>query len=190
MKLSIKKILATAMAAAMVLSAAPVVANAATSKTEATEPTAQKDTTADKTTGAKGVSEVNVNTNTSGKATLTSVEVSSKKSVTVPSKVVIDGVTYTVTKIGANTFKGETVKKVTLPSTITAIGSKAFSGVKSLKTITLKTTKKVSVSKDAFKGVSTKGMTITVPKKMSAKNYKALVKSLKKAGFKGKIKKA
>lgn len=189
MKLSIKKALAAAMAAAMVLTAAPVAVYAADSKTVATEPTAQKDVAADES-NAKGVSEVSANTNASGKAILTSVVVSNKKSVTVPSKVTINGVEYTVTKIGANTFKGETVKKVTLPSSITSLGSKAFSGVKGLKTIKINTTKKVSVSKTAFKGVSTKGITITVSKKMSAKNYKALKKALKAAGFKGKIKKA
>lgn len=181
--------MATAMAAAMVLTAAPVVANAADSKTTATEPATNKDVEADKS-NAKGVEAVSANTNTSGKATLTTIEVSNKKAVTVPSKVVIDGVSYTVTKLGANVFKGETVKKVTLPSSITSLGSNAFTGVKGLKTIKISATSKVSVSKTAFKGVSTKSMTITVTKKMSKKNFKALKAALKKAGFKGTIKQA
>ncbi len=189
MKNSFKKILASVMAAAMVFTAAPVVANAAGSKTEATETKTQKNVDVD-TSNAKGVENVTANTNKSGKATVTEIVVKSTKAVTVPSLVTIDGVKYTVTKLGSNAFKGETVKKVTLPSSITSIGSKAFSGVKSLKTIKINATKKVSVDKNAFKGVNTKKLTITVNKKMSKKNYNALVKSLKKAGFKGKIKKA
>lgn len=187
MKLSIKKILATAMAAAMVLSVSPAVANAADSKTTATEPTSQTNAEAEKS-NAKGVETVAANTSASGKATVTEITVSNKKAVTVPSKVTVNGVVYTVTKLGANAFKGETVKKVTLPSSITSLGSKAFTGVKGLKTVKISTTKKVSVNKAAFKGVNTKGITITVSKKMSKKNLKALKASLKKAGFKGKVK--
>ena len=59
-----------------------------------------------------------------------------------------------------------------------------------MKTITFNTTKKVTVSKTAFQGVDTKKMTIKVSKKMSAKNYAALKKALKAAGFKGTIRKA
>lgn len=189
MKHSIKKILAATLAAAMVFTVAPAPVFAAGSKTEAVEPQKQSDAVVEES-NAKGIESITANTTKSGKATLTEIEVTSKKSVTVPSKVTIDGVEYTVTKLGANAFEGETVKKVTLPKSITSLGAKAFSGVKGLKTIKINATKSVKVAKTAFKGVNTKNITITVNKKMSKKNYNKLVKALKAAGFEGKIKKA
>jgi len=45
----------------------------------------------------------------------------------------------------------------------------------------------VKIKKAAFKGVSTSKMTIKVTS-MSKSEYKAFVKQLKKAGYKGKVK--
>lgn len=131
------------------------------------------------------------------------------KTVTIPDKVEIDGVTYKVTKvddgafkgcsklktvsipknvteIGKNAFKGcSSLTKVTLPSKVTKIGANAFNGCKKMKTITIKSTKLTSksIASGAFKGLS-KNVTIKVPKKQ----LKAYKKLFKKKGFKGKVK--
>ena len=123
------------------------------------------------------------------------------KTVSIPATVTIDGVTYKVTKIADNAFKGnKTVTKVTVGSNIKTIGKNAFSGAtklqmvtigknvtkieanafkgcKKLKTIKITSTKLSSktVSKNAFKGL-TKATTIKVPKKKLAA-YKKLLKS-------------
>ena len=84
------------------------------------------------------------------------------------------------------------VKKLTIPATITIqgkkytvteIGSKAFSGCKNLKQVTIKSKKITKIGKNAFKNVSKKAV-VKVPKSKK-KVYKKL---LKKAGYKGKVK--
>ena len=131
------------------------------------------------------------------------------KTVTIPDKVKIDGVTYKVTKVDDGAFKGNktvtTVKipstvatigkdafkgcvaltKITLPSKCTKIGANAFNGCKKMKTITIKSTKLTSksIASGAFKGLS-KSVTIKVPKKQ----LKAYKKLLKQKGFKGTVK--
>ena len=74
-----------------------------------------------------------------------------------------------------------------LPASIKTIGAQAFTGAKSVKTIVIKSAS-VKVAKTAFKGVNTKKMTIKVSG-MSAKQLKAFKAQLKKAGFKGTVKK-
>ena len=104
------------------------------------------------------------------------------------SKVVVDGVSYKVTAIGAKAFANATkATTVTLPASIKTIGAQAFTGAKSVKTIVIKSAS-VKVDKTAFKGVDTKKMTIKVSG-MSAKQLKAFKAQLKKAGFKGTVKK-
>ena len=182
----VKKLLVGILAGTMVLGSVTTAFAATGSATVAPQPEKQTEATAEKT--STGIVPT-VNTKADGTATITEIEKTSKKTVTVSSKVTVDGVEYKVTKISEGTFAN--CKKMTsavLPSTVTSIGSKAFAGASKLKTIKLSTTKKVTVSKTAFKGVDTKKMTIKVSKKMSAKNLKALKKSLKAAGYKGKIK--
>ena len=104
-----------------------------------------------------------------------------KGSVTIPAAVTIDGVTYKVTSIAANAFKGnKKITKVTIGKNIEKIGKNAFYGCKKLSSITFKTTKlKASkVGKNAFKGVKAK-VTVKMPKN-KAKDYK---KWLKKKGI-------
>lgn len=104
-----------------------------------------------------------------------------KGSVTIPATVTIDGVTYKVTSIAANAFKGnKKITKVTIGKNIEKIGKNAFYGCKKLSSITFKTTKlKASkVGKNAFKGVKAK-VTVKMPKN-KAKDYK---KWLKKKGI-------
>ena len=110
---------------------------------------------------------------------------------TVPSKVTAKGVTYTVTVIKAKAFakKAKKAKKIVIPATIKRVNKKGFTGTKKLKTIIVKGTKSFTVKKGAFKKVNSKKITVKVNKKMKAKEFKKLKKNLKKAGFKGKIKK-
>ena len=130
-----------------------------------------------------------------------------KGTVTVPLEVTIDGVTYKVTSIADNAFKGnKKLKKVVVGSNITSIGKNAFAGCtsltsitigknvtkigknaftgcKKLKSITIKTKKLTTktVKKGAFNGISKK-VVVKVPKS-KYKTYKKLLpaKGLKKA---------
>lgn len=185
----IKKVLVGVMAATMMLGSVSTAFAAVGSATVSVEPEKQSGVKAEKT--STGITPT-VNTRADGTATVTEVKKTSKKSVTISKTVTVDGVDYKVTKVAAGTFDNCTkVKTITLPSTITTIGSEAFTGVSStLKTIKINSTETVTVSKNAFKDVDTKKMTITVTKKMSSKDYKALKKALKAAGFKGTIKRA
>ena len=123
------------------------------------------------------------------------------KKVTVPATVEVGGVTYkvtaiaegafknnkkltsvtinkNVTTIGADAFSGCTkLKSIVIPKNITTIGKNAFGGCKKLTKITISSTKltKKNISKNAFKGISSKA-TIVVPKKKVAA-YKSLFRS-------------
>ena len=170
----IKKVLVGITAATMMFGSVCTAYAATDSATVAPAPEKQTNVKADN--GAK------VSTAANGTATVT------KKSVTVASKVVVDGVSYKVTAIGAKAFANATkATTVTLPASIKTIGAQAFTGAKSVKTIVIKSAS-VKVDKTAFKGVDTKKMTIKVSG-MSAKQLKAFKAQLKKAGFKGTVKK-
>jgi hypothetical protein len=122
--------------------------------------------------------------------TVTSVKKTKKKTVTLSSKITVDGLKYTVTNVGARAFKNATeATKIVIPSTIKRVNRFAFSGLsKTVKTIQFNTTTAPEIAKSAFKGTSTKNITITVTKKMSSKEYAKFKKALKAAGFKGTIK--
>lgn len=103
-----------------------------------------------------------------------------KKSVVIPSSITQNGTTYKVTSISAKAFKKDKkLKKIVIPSTVTSIGKQAFYGCKSLKNVTIKTTKLTSksIGSKAFKGLNRKA-TIKVP----AKKYKLYKSVLKKKG--------
>ena len=70
------------------------------------------------------------------------------------------------------------LKSVVLHSGITWIGEKAFQGAKNLKTITIQGNLK-GVGKNAFKDVNKK---VVFKIKASEKNYKKIVKLIKKSG--------
>lgn len=91
----------------------------------------------------------------------------------------------------------KSIKTKTVPNTVskkgktykvTTISKYAFKGCKKLKTIKVKSKYLRTVQKGAFKGLKTKKMTVKVTKKMSKANFKHLKSKLRKAGFKGKIK--
>ncbi len=177
---AMKKVLACAIAAALTLGTVNVASAATESPVVSVKPEKKEDVK---------VSVGKVDTKKDGTAAIATIK--NKKTVTISANVTVDGVKYAVTTIKANAFKNATkVTKVTLPKTIKVINKNAFAGAKKLKTITLKGTKSITVKKGAFKGLKTKKMTIKVSKKMSKKQLTKLKKALKKAGFKGKVKKA
>ena len=172
----IKKVLVGITAATMMFGSVCTAYAATDSATVAPAPEKQTNVKADN--GAKVSTAANVK----------ALPKTTKKSVTVASKVVVDGVSYKVTTIGAKAFANATkATTVTLPASIKTIGAQAFTGAKSVKTIVIKSAS-VKVAKTAFKGVNTKKMTIKVSG-MSAKQLKAFKAQLKKAGFKGTVKK-
>jgi hypothetical protein len=80
-------------------------------------------------------------------------------------------------------------KTFVLSKTVTRLEEKSLSGLKNVKTITIKTKEKMSISKYTFKGISKSKLAkvkVKVNKKMSKKNFKKLKKSLQKAGIKSK----
>ena len=83
---------------------------------------------------------------------------------------------------------GVSFKKDGVKYTVNKIAKNAFKGCKKLKKITYKGKVALTVQKGAFSGLKTKKITFKVTKKMSKANFKKLKKNLKKAGFKGKIK--
>lgn len=97
------------------------------------------------------------------------------KSVTVPSTVKVDGISYKVTSVDANAFSGcKNLQKVVLGTNITKVSANTFSKCSGLKTIVIKSTKLTSenLSKTAFKGISSKTV-IKVPKN-KVKTYQKL----------------
>lgn len=105
----------------------------------------------------------------------------SSKTIKVPAKVKVNGVSCTVTAIGKNAFKGfSKATKVTIPKNITKVDANAFAGCKKLKTIDIKNAK-IKVAKNAFKGANTKA-TVKVPaavkkKKASKKKFEKMMKA-------------
>lgn len=131
--------------------------------------------------GTKGTYKVVSADTTNPTVAFTGVTDKKAASITIPKKITVDNIEYTVTAIADNAFKGNSkIKKVTVSTNITSIGKNAFANCKNLKTITIKSTSLKSVGKNALKGISKKAV-IKVPKK----KYKAYKKLFaKKTGFK------
>ena len=87
------------------------------------------------------------------------------KTVAIPDKVTIDGITYKVTSIAANALKNnKTVTTVTIGKYVTTIGSGAFSGCSKLKKITIGKSVTTIGSKAFYKCTSL--TSITIPSKV------------------------
>ncbi|MEJ8754911.1 leucine-rich repeat domain-containing protein [Coprococcus sp. HCN-4056] len=100
------------------------------------------------------------------------------KKLTIPSTVKVGGVTYKVTAVASQVFKGnKNLTNITIGRGITKIGNEAFSGCKNLKKITVTAGNLTTIRKSAFKGINKKA-TITVKGTKKAKT--ALKKQLKK----------
>ncbi len=105
------------------------------------------------------------------------------KTVKVPDKVTIDGITYKVTSIANNAFaNNKKVTKVVIGKNITSIGKNAFKKCAKLKTIEIKSTKLSKIGANAFYGA--KKLT-----KITLKTTKLTKKSIGKNALKGTNKK-
>jgi hypothetical protein len=103
------------------------------------------------------------------------------KTITIPATVKVDGITYKVTGIADNAFKGsKKLTKVTIGKNVTKIGKNAFSGCKNLKKLTITAGKLKTISKNAFKGINKKAA-ITLKGTKKAKT--TLKKKLKKSSI-------
>ncbi len=99
---------------------------------------------------------------------------------TVPATVKINGYSFKVTAVGAKAFSGcKKLKSVTIGKNVATVGSKAFYRAKALKKITFKGKGLKKIGKSALKGIGKKAV-IKVPKARK-KAYKKLMG--KKAGF-------
>lgn len=110
----------------------------------------------------------------------------STKTVTVPSAVKIDGVSYKVTSIAASAFRNnKKLTRVVIGNNIVSIGKNAFKGCENVKTIKIKSTHLTSgsIAEDAFADIP-EDATIKVPKS----KYKAYLKLLRKKGLSRKVK--
>lgn len=109
-----------------------------------------------------------------------------KEKISIPKSIVKDGVTYKITSIADNAFKGnKKVKSITVPVSVKKIGKNVFYNCKNLKTIVIKSKKLNSknVHAKAFRGIA-KGTVI----KVSASKYKAYKKLFKKKGLNAQVK--
>nr|MBP3598745.1 leucine-rich repeat protein [Eubacterium sp.] len=111
----------------------------------------------------------------------------SKKTITaanIPATIKIDGITYKVTSIAKNAFKGcKKLKSVTIGKNVKKIAAKAFWGCSVLKKLTIQSTKlkEKNIGSKAF-GKTRKKMIVKVPKKQF-KTYKKML--LKRGVSKG-----
>ena len=105
----------------------------------------------------------------------------SKKTITIPDYVQIDGIKYKVASIKANAFKNCTkMTKVVIGKNIKSIGKNAFKGCKALKQINIKSTVvNQNNVKTTLLSQITKKTTVTVPKS-KYNSYKNIIKKLKK----------
>ena len=145
---------------------------------------------------------------TVGEVKVTGLKKKSLKKIKIAANVKIDGVSYKVTSIAKNAFKGnKKITKATIGKNVVSIGNNAFAKCKKLKQVTINSKKLKKIGKGAFakdkklnkiiikssklskvgknfvKGASKK-LVIKVPKKKKAKYAKKFVN----AGFKGKVK--
>lgn len=97
-------------------------------------------------------------------AEFVSVKNKKSKTVNIPEKISVDGLTYKVVKIANEAFKNnKSVTKIKISKTVTVVGKEAFRGCKKLKSITI-SENVTSVEKKAFYGC-TALTKVTLPKK-------------------------
>ncbi len=105
---------------------------------------------------------------------------SKSKKVKIPSKINVNGTSFTVIGIANNAFKNyKKLTEVTIPASVKSIGSGVFMNCKSLKKVTIQG-KSFKVGKNSFKGTSPKLK--VKAKKMTAKQRNTLQKNIRKKG--------
>lgn len=124
---------------------------------------------------------------TKGTVTVVKAKNKKQKTITIPATVNINGYDFKVTSIANNAFKKNTkLKSAVIGANVKTIGKEAFSGCKSLKTITVKSKVVSKVNKNAFKGINKKAK-IKLPK-MSSNKFKKYKKKFEKKGQAGTVK--
>ncbi|MCD7826135.1 MAG: leucine-rich repeat protein [Clostridiaceae bacterium] len=127
------------------------------------------------TAGSLKVKVTNAATDGKGTVQVTAPKSKSAKSISVPAKVKVNGVTLKVTAIAKNAFAGcSKLSGVTIGSNVKTIGANAFKGDSKLKKITINTKVLTSVGSNALKGINSKAV-IRVPS-AKKKAYKKLLK--------------
>ena len=119
-------------------------------------------------------------TNEKGKRTVSVARPVKKtyKSVKIPSTIKINGVTYKVTEIAANAFKGNSkLKKVIIGSNIKKIGKRAFYKCTKLSSVTFKGKKITAMGKKLFYKIGNK-CKMVIPKAV-LKKYRRMIKASK-----------
>lgn len=100
------------------------------------------------------------------------------KTATVKDTVKISGITFKVTTVENNAFKGCTnITKITIGKNVTQIGKNAFNGCGNLKNIIIKATNLKKVGGNAFKGINYEAKFKLYKKKYT--KYKKLIKKAK-----------
>lgn len=120
------------------------------------------------------------NSKKTGTASFAGVTGTKKKSktITVPVSIKYKGITFTVTAVNANAFKGnKRVTKVIIGKNVKTIGKNAFYNCKKLKNISFKGTKVTSIGKGAFLKIASRP-NVTVPKSVKKKYKKLLTKKV------------
>ena len=106
----------------------------------------------------------------------------SETSITIPDQITEDGVTLTVTAIGAGAFKGsKKLKNVTIGANVASIGSKAFQNCRKLKKVVIRSSVLKTVGSKAFAKAGSSNyrkLTVKVPK-AKLKSYRKLLKRAK-----------
>ena len=100
--------------------------------------------------------------------------------VKIPSKINVNGTSFTVIGIANHAFKNyKKLTEVTIPASVKSIGSGVFMNCKSLKKVTIQG-KSFKVGKNSFKGTSPKLK--VKAKKMTTKQRNTLQKNIRKKG--------
>lgn len=128
----------------------------------------------DKKTGAEYTILKTASGRENGRAEYTASIKKNAKSVRIPDKVVLNGQTYDVTRIGRSACKGmKKLKRVTIGEQVTVIRKNAFYECRSLKKITVKSMQLKKVEKNAWKGIYRKAQ-IKVPENRIQKHKKLM----------------
>ncbi|MCR5701389.1 MAG: leucine-rich repeat protein [Lachnospiraceae bacterium] len=157
---------------------APSTGSQVTASAEQTSVAKDKGTTV---TAKEVNAEVKVTSNADEKPAVTFNKTTDKKAtnVVVADNVTVDNVTYEMTAVSANAFKGSKATSVTLGKNISKLSPKAFNGSK-VATIVVRTKKLTKKSvKNAFKGCKVKKVIVKVKVGSKAENKK-YVKKYKK----------
>lgn len=181
MKKTMKRVLACALAAALSLGAAMT--------TLAATPSPTGGLIYSELPGSR-VNQYICNPKSNGTVALIHAIPKDNKKIKVSDYIPVKGKKYKVIRIKAKAFvKCKQIKRISLPTELKLVEKMGFTGCTSLKELIIRGKKAFKIEKGAFKGLKTKSMTIFVNSKMKAKAYKKLQSNLRKAGFKGTIKK-